>query len=164
MHGNRRMKIGLVLASVPGYSETFFTNKIKGLSDEGHSVYLFTTERGKVRFTDAKVIYGPELSGGKLKKSVVSIFALAKLLLISPTVAARFYRLERKNRASMSESIRRLIINSHILPQKLDWLHFGFATMGIDRELVGKAIGAKVAVSFRGYDISVYPVKTSRLL
>ena len=159
MYGNRKMKIGLVLASVPGYSETFFTNKIKGLSDEGHSVCLFTTTRGKVRFTDAKVIYGPDLSGGKLRQSVVSILALAKLLLISPTVAARFYRLERNNGASGSESIRRLIVNSHILPRKLDWLHFGFATMGIDRELVGKAIGAKVAVSFRGYDISVYPAK-----
>ena len=31
--------------------------------------------------------------------------------------------------------------------------------MGINRELVGKAIGAKVAVSFRGYDIYVYPLK-----
>lgn len=153
------MKIGLVLASVPGYSETFFTNKIKGLSDEGYSVCLFTTAKDKVRFTDAKVIYGPDLSGGKLTQSVVSILALAKLLFISPIVAARFYKLERKSCASRSELLRRLIINSHILPHKLDWLHFGFATMGIDRELVGKAIGAKVAVSFRGYDISVYPVK-----
>ncbi|MDP4286253.1 MAG: glycosyltransferase family 4 protein [Bacteroidota bacterium] len=50
-------------------------------------------------------------------------------------------------------------MNSHILNQKLDWLHFGFATMGIERELVGKAIGAKVAVSFRGYDISIYPLQ-----
>jgi colanic acid/amylovoran biosynthesis glycosyltransferase len=31
--------------------------------------------------------------------------------------------------------------------------------MAIDRESVAKAIGAKLAVSFRGYDIGVYPLK-----
>ena len=55
--------------------------------------------------------------------------------------------------------IRSIIINSHILSHRVDWLHFGFATMGIGRELVGKAIGSKVAVSFRGYDIGIYPLK-----
>ena len=41
-----------------------------------------------------------------------------------------------------------------ILPHELDYLHFGFATPAIDRELVGKAIGAQVSVSFRGFDIN----------
>ena len=38
-------------------------------------------------------------------------------------------------------------------------MHFGFATMALERELVAQAIGAKMAVSFRGYDIGVYPLK-----
>lgn len=153
------MKIGLVLASLPGYSEPFFINKIKGLTDESHSVFIFTNAGDKAMFENAKVIYGPNLSGGKLNKLVNSVLSIVKLLVIAPVISARFYRLERNDHVSRTQSIRRLIINSHIIPYKLDWLHFGFATMGINRELVGKTIGAKVAVSFRGYDISVYPVK-----
>lgn len=159
MNKDKKMRIGLVLPAVPGYSETFFTNKINGLIDEGHSVHLFVSGKEKVKLRPADVIYGPVLSGGKPRKILVSIFTLAKLFLVSAGVAVRFIMLERASGVSRSESIRKLIINSHILPYKLDWLHFGFATMGIDRELVGKTIGARVAVSFRGYDISIYPLK-----
>ena len=35
-------KIGLVLSQPPGYSETFFNSKIKGLQENGHEVILFT--------------------------------------------------------------------------------------------------------------------------
>ena len=35
------MRIGIVLPSVPAYSETFFSNKIKGLEGKGHTVFVF---------------------------------------------------------------------------------------------------------------------------
>ena len=41
---NNQMKIGLVLPSVPNYSETFFRNKIKGLIDSGFEVILFVVD------------------------------------------------------------------------------------------------------------------------
>jgi colanic acid/amylovoran biosynthesis glycosyltransferase len=41
----------------------------------------------------------------------------------------------------------------------LDWLHFGFGTLALGRENLAQAIGAKMAVSFRGYDYYVYPIK-----
>src|SRR5690606_19790620 len=50
-------------------------------------------------------------------------------------------------------------LNAHLLKAKLDWLHFGFATMSLGSETVAKAIEAKMAVSFRGFDINVYPIK-----
>jgi colanic acid/amylovoran biosynthesis glycosyltransferase len=34
-------KIGIVLSSTPGYSETFFKSKIKGLQESGYDVTLF---------------------------------------------------------------------------------------------------------------------------
>ena len=45
----------------------------------------------------------------------------------------------------------------YFIKKNLDWLHFEFAVLGIDRESTGKAIGANVSCSFRGYDISLYP-------
>src|SRR5690606_28909922 len=50
-------------------------------------------------------------------------------------------------------------LNAHLLKANLDWLHFGFATMALGSETIAKAIGAKMAVSFRGFDINVYPIK-----
>lgn len=35
------MRIGLVLSTTPGYSETFFRSKIKGLQENGIEVRLF---------------------------------------------------------------------------------------------------------------------------
>jgi len=38
-------------------------------------------------------------------------------------------------------------------------LHFGFTTMALQSEHVAKSIAAKMAVSCRGYDMDVYPLK-----
>jgi colanic acid/amylovoran biosynthesis glycosyltransferase len=67
--------------------------------------------------------------------------------------------MERKDGSSLNESLKKLIINDFILRNKLDWLHFGFGTMALGRENVADIIGAKMAVSFRGFDIGIYPLK-----
>ena len=41
----------------------------------------------------------------------------------------------------------------------MDWIHFGFITMAERRENVAAAINAKMGLSIRGYDISIYPLK-----
>jgi colanic acid/amylovoran biosynthesis glycosyltransferase len=62
---------------------------------------------------------------------------------------------------SLKTTFENLYLNSHILPQKLDWLHFGFATMALRREHTAEAMGARMAISLRGYDISLYPLKNA---
>ena len=52
--------------------------------------------------------------------------------------------------------------SAHLLGEKLDWLHFGFGTMALGRENVAKVIHAKMAISFRGFDIAIYPLKHPR--
>jgi colanic acid/amylovoran biosynthesis glycosyltransferase len=101
----------------------------------------------------------PNFSKFTIIRIIQSILLLIKVLITAPKPANKLFNLARKNEFSYSEAIQLVIINSTILPYKLDWLHFGFATTAIKRELVGKAIGAKVAVSFRGFDISIYPLK-----
>jgi colanic acid/amylovoran biosynthesis glycosyltransferase len=59
----------------------------------------------------------------------------------------------------MLKIVRSIYINAHILKYKLDWLHFGFTTMALEREFVAKAVGAKMAVSMRGFDIAIYPLR-----
>ena len=55
------MKIGLVLSSPPGYSETFFRSKIKGLQANGYEVVLITAPPQK-GLTDVHIAYHPTVS------------------------------------------------------------------------------------------------------
>ena len=55
--------------------------------------------------------------------------------------------------------IKNIVINSHILNKRLNWIHFEFATIGINRENIAEAMGIKSAVSLRGFDIGLYPHK-----
>ena len=39
------------------------------------------------------------------------------------------------------------------------WLHFGFAALAVEGESLASAVGARMGVSLRGYDIAMYPLK-----
>ena len=153
------MRIGLVLPKVPAYSETFFLNKIKGLEKHGHSIVVFVNSSEKRQNSSFKVKVAPKLSGNKLKVGIVSISKLLYAFLFHFKGSFRLFKLLRKDGMSFLQSIKNIISNVHILSETLDWLHFGFGTMALNREYVAKAIGAKMAVSFRGFDIGMYPLK-----
>lgn len=150
------MKIGLVLPAVPAYSETFFVNKIKGLQAYGHEVILFVhTKTSLISFEGAPIRSAPSWSKNPLKR--ITQFLI--LVAFHSKIMLQFYLLERRDGAPFFLILKRILINSHLLSEKLDWLHFGFGTMVIERENIAQAIGARMAVSFRGYDHYVYPIK-----
>ena len=151
------MKIGIVLATPPGYSETFFTSKIKGLQKNGMEVILFVREKNK-NFTLCKQISAPKVYTNPVKQFISSLLVFASLLPHFKNLF-RFIKLEKQSNIPFIQIYKKVYLNAHILKHKLDWLHFGFATQALGSELVAKAIGAKMAVSFRGFDINVYPLK-----
>jgi len=153
------MRIGLVLPQAPAYSETFFLNKIKGLENQGHTVIIFVNSAKIHLKSSLNVKVAPTLNGNILRIGFVSFLKLMYTFLFHFKVSIRLYKLERNDGVSFLQSIKNIIINAHILPGSLDWLHFGFGTMVFNRENVAKAIGAKMAVSFRGFDIGIYPLK-----
>ena len=153
------MKIGIVLPSVPGYSETFFTSKIKGLQANGFEVVLFVNNFSINTSLNCEIIAAPKFSNSKIKTSLLSFFSFLRVVIFHFSKVKKLFELDKKDNLSLSKRIRSIIINSHILSQKVDWLHFGFGTMALDRENVAEAIGAKMAVSFRGFDHYVYPIK-----
>lgn len=154
------MRIGLVLPSVPGYSETFFVNKIKGLHSHGHEVVLFVSGFHTIKdFHGATVVTTPQLSKNLPLVFLREGYSFLLLLLLHFSEVHQFYRLERNDGTSYFSILKKMFLNHHLLSAKLDWLHFGFGTMALGRENVAQAIGAKMAVSFRGFDYYVYPVK-----
>ena len=154
------MRIGLVIPSTSGYSETFFFNKINGLKANGFSVVLFVNAFDKgIKDDSIKIKVAPKLSGNYLRISFVGFYLLVNSLIFHFQATKRLYRFDKADGIPLLQRIKNIISNAHILSESLDWLHFGFGTMALDREHVAAAIGAKMAVSFRGFDIGIYPIK-----
>jgi glycosyltransferase involved in cell wall biosynthesis len=153
------LRIGIVLPSVPGYSETFFKNKILGLQQRGFEVLLFVKNgQGRQNYLCPVKVH-PNLSANSALRMLQSIGWLLQSLLLAPKPTFRMWSITKSEGYAPAARLRAIVIAARILPEKLDWLHFGFATAALEREFIGKAIGSKVAVSVRGYDISVYPIK-----
>jgi glycosyltransferase involved in cell wall biosynthesis len=153
---NNKIKIGLVLPAIPGYSETFFRSKIKGLIANNFDVIVFVNKGKKNMDLPCEIVYQPDFSKPKL---ILSIFIFSKNILLNLSKSKKLFEINRNYNHSIKKSIKNVILNSHYLNHNLDWLHFGFGTMAIGRENVAKAINAKMAVSFRGFDIGIYPLK-----
>lgn len=155
------MKIGLVLPSVPGYSETFFRSKINGLQANGFEVVLFVNKNDTKTDLSCKIVEAPQFSKNSFLNSCISLLYLFKIMIFHFSRVKKLYQLDKKDGLHFTKRIKSILINSHLLSQKLDWLHFGFGTMALERENVAAAIGAKMAVSFRGFDYYVYPTKNA---
>lgn len=153
------MRIGLVLPAVSGYSETFFSNKIKGLEANGYTVILFVNSSNNDTKITNKIKVAPKLSGNVIRVAAISFYKLFHSLIFHFKASKRLFLLDRADGIGFFQRLKNIIVNHHILSESLDWLHFGFGTMAINRENVAAAIGAKMAVSFRGFDIAIYPVK-----
>ncbi|WP_136480581.1 glycosyltransferase family 4 protein [Cognatitamlana onchidii] len=151
------MKIALILPSTPAYSETFFRSKIKGLQAHGHQVVLITAKKG-VKFDLCEHREHPKI----YKNKVLQLFMMLKVFLSLIFYFKRvmtYYKLEREEHTPFKRILEKIYVNATLLKLNIDWLHFGFATMAINRELVAKSIKAKLAVSLRGFDIAIYPLK-----
>jgi len=150
------LSIGLILPALPGYSETFIHSKINGLLHHGFKVSLFVAGKGNLKSIPVTV---PVYFQININNKIGMFSTLITSFILHPLICIRFIKLEKSSHGNWLRGFKNLIINSHIIGKNLDWLHFGFATMGIQRENVARAIGAKSAVSFRGYDIGLYPHK-----
>jgi colanic acid/amylovoran biosynthesis glycosyltransferase len=152
------MHIGVVLPAVPSYSETFFRNKIIGLQAMGIKVTLFANGPSK-EFNLCPYYAQPPVTGLSPLAWIKTVYIFLLAFLKCPDALKRLFILDREQGKSISESVKTILANSHILQHKVDWLHFGFGTMVIGRENLAKAIGANMAISLRGYDINIYPLK-----
>src|SRR5690606_9820504 len=152
-----RKTIGLVLAAAPQYSETFLTNKIKGLIANGFRVILFTNRRTG-NSHGFREVSGYKLPEARTFRGLAVLAVLLLVALRAPKKLFRFYILERTEGVDIERFTKRFLAAAHILPFKIDYLHFCFATLGVGKENLGRVLGARVSVSFRGYDVGLFPL------
>jgi colanic acid/amylovoran biosynthesis glycosyltransferase len=151
------MKIALVLSSTPQYSETFFNALIHGLQNEGYDVTLYTGKSDK-SWHLCKQVSHPVVHKSYFIQMVLMLYTCFTLLPHLKRVMT-FFGLEKKYGTPIKRIIEKIYLNAALLKFNGDWIHFGFATTALQREFVPAAAGAQMAVSLRGYDINVYPLK-----
>ena len=150
-------RIGLLLSAAPGYSETFFRSKIKGLKESGFDLVLFCSEN-QHGFKDCPVVLLPQQAKNKLILGIKLVWVYLGLLPYVKTLR-RFVQLERTDGKAWLPILKRLYTHAPVFKQDLDCLHFGFGTLALGCENMAAALQADMAVSFRGFDIGVYPIK-----
>lgn len=154
---NCNLRIGIVLSSVPSYSETFFINKINGLAELGYKIVLFAKGSSK-DYLKCEVVNPYPVLNNIILKVLLFLIVLLVTGIRAPKALYRFYQLESKEGESLIKILKLIYLNAHILPYKFDWISFGFATQTLGKEVVAMAIGAKMSISLRGFDINVYPL------
>jgi colanic acid/amylovoran biosynthesis glycosyltransferase len=153
------MTIALVLPNLPKYSESFFTHKIKLLQDSGFKVIVFVVGAAYEKPNlNHPVYYQPILAASGVQRWLLSFWLILKSFITQPTRAFRLINEAKKSGYSFSGGLRLIAVLSNFLKIKTDWVHFAFGTMAVERALIGKVIGAKVGVSFRGFDICIAPL------
>ena len=155
------MKLGIVLSKPPSYSETFFNSKIKGLLEHGYDVTLYVRENTE-DYTTCKVYTAPRVFKNPILQVLSTGFVVLSLVFYLKRIL-KFIKLERLSGRSITDTLKNCYKNAHLLKANVDWLHFGFATLAIGSEHVTKSIDAKMAISCRGYDMDVYPLKHEKV-
>jgi colanic acid/amylovoran biosynthesis glycosyltransferase len=64
----------------------------------------------------------------------------------------------KQNGLSPKKSWIRALDNLHLLTHQVDVLHFEFCSTAIGKEMLGELTGAKLSVSFRGFDLAIVPL------
>lgn len=126
------------------------------LTEAGYRVTLFVSGP-KTNFNACRVVRGFGLKSD-ICNLVISFAKVAFQILMSPLDTVNLYLLNKKDNYSLKKNVVSILTSAHFLNEKLDWLHFGFAEIAVGRENVARLIGSKMAVSIRGYDMSLYPL------
>ena len=154
-------KIILVVPVFPKLSETFIVNKFLGLLDLGYDITVAAQRLDLAAWSQFQQLkHRPEL---QQRVHAHECFAEGSSFNIPSgrrlhTTTANFWRLMRykwKTASPLSlntflESIR----SSTLIARVPSIIHFEFGALAVNRAWIGKALGCKVVLSFRGYDLN----------
>lgn len=150
--------IGIILASNPGYSETFLMNKISYLKKAGLQVIVFADRDRNARIKDCKTVIAHQVAETAWIRFLKIGWVILYTTLVHPAACTRFFLSELKDGRSWLVACKNLYRSCHVFGYSLAWIHFEFATLALGRENLCRAVKARMAVSVRGFDISLYPL------
>lgn len=154
-------KISLVVPSFPKTSETFIVSKFLGLLTRGYDVKVIcgsSDPKEWGRFPDLeraelkrRVLVSP-LASPRWRAALHFPFVLLRTLVQRPAATARYLR--RGWPVFGPDVFKRLYLDAHLIVEQPDLIHFEFGALAVNRTYLGKLLGCKILVSFRGYDLN----------
>ena len=105
------MHLGLVLLTLPGYSETFINSKINGLISNGFKISLFIESdlvKNHIISGPLKIYYQPNR-----RKIILMPFFLLRIIFTRPSKLLKFIKSERASKKNWKRILKNILINYH---------------------------------------------------
>ncbi|MEM1203969.1 MAG: glycosyltransferase family 4 protein [Acidobacteriota bacterium] len=153
-------RLALVVRRFPKLSETFVVRQAQGLLERGWDVHVITADAGGDwgAFPDLdRRVWGRRIrreppSGSRLLAALRLPLRLARCVFRRPRGTWQFLR--RAAPAGGARAVKRLYLESPLLLLDPDLVHFEFGSLAVERADLGRLLGCKVVVSFRGFDLN----------
>lgn len=156
-------RVVMVVPAFPKLSETFIVSKFLGLLSRGFDVQVLCGRSDPAEWARfPELVARPELRRRVLRAWPVrprwlaaSLWpaALARCAWHNPRGLGR--ALARGRERFGSGVLGRLYLEAALIAARPDLVHFEFGTLALGRTWIGDALGCKVVVSFRGFDLNL---------
>lgn len=160
------MRIVLVLSRFPALSETFIVSKFRGLLERGCDVRIFCNESDSdwskmphVPVELRSLVHVAWPHRPRWLALLLVPFSLIRSLFINPFGTLRY--LVKGTRLFGLGVFRRFYLDAELVNLKPSIVNFEFGALAVDRMHIGELLGAKLIVSFRGYDLYKVGLQTS---
>ncbi len=145
-----------MVAQPPIYTETFLMSKIQNLIDDGYEVIIFSNLK---RENNTKAPLYSSYTELSLLQLVCNIPYIFFKIIQNYRTLLLYKKLINSEYSSTTLKFKNIYSNLHILFHPVSHLHFEFSVLALGKEHVAKSVGAKMTVSFRGYDVSISILK-----
>jgi len=155
-------RVVLIVSAFPKLSESFLFGKFRGLREAGWDVSVVCKRSDSAEWNR---FGGVDASGGLRRRVRVAWPQRRRWLAAALLPAAVIRCLARNPRGTWrylrggGERVRpgvfrRLYLDAELVCAKPDVIHFEFGPMAVGRMHLGRVLGCKTVVSFRGYDLN----------
>lgn len=152
-------KVTLVVPVFPKLSETFIVNKFLGLADLGHDVSVMAQRRDLLAWAQFRQLASRRDLSARVQE--LHSFTLGPPESVASRVRNLVRNAVRLIRCGVAESkyvgwktCLTSIRNVSLITMSPRIIHFEFGSLAVGRAWFYKAMGCKVVVSFRGYDLN----------
>lgn len=157
------LRVLMVVPAFPKLSETFIVSKFLGLLDRGFDIRVLCGRSEPAEWARfPELVARPELRRRVLRTWPVRPRWLGALLWPAALACCAWRNPRGLGRALARGWERfgfgvlgRLYLEAALIAARPDLIHFEFGTLALGRTWIGAALGCKIVVSFRGFDLNM---------
>lgn len=156
------MRLVLVVPRFPLVSETFIVNKFVGLIDCGWDAHIVCMQAYPEKWDDFPPLAGRHELRDRVHQEWPHEARWMAALLWLPVLLLTFLRAPRNTRRYWQDcrprfgrgTLKRFYLDARLIALQPDILHFEFGALAVERLYLKDALGCRLSVSFRGYDLN----------